>query len=286
MNIRYLVIIFISLLLLNPNTLWASNLVCRLTNFICPSVQFDELVSKDGLLFLKETSVPFTGNVREYDRGNIYSGFVKYGLKHGKWSYDSFALAHMPGEDFWITFSGNYIKGKKEGQWVTKEINNNKTIVLSKVIFKNGELYGPVLEYFNNSNTIKVKGSLINGKREGLWEYYQFNGKLKAKGNYINDIKEGHWDYYYPSHNKGNYKKGKKDGLWIYYNPSGGISSKRNYKEGIKYGEWVRYYKNGKIFYKGFYKDGIKEGKWEHYNFNGTLMEHSSGIYIDGKKIS
>ena len=112
MNIRYPVIIFISLLLLNPNTLWASNLVCRLTNFICPSVQFDELVSKDGLLFLKETSVPFTGNVREYDRGNIYSGFVKYGLKHGKWSYDSFALAHMPGEDFWITFSGNYIKGK------------------------------------------------------------------------------------------------------------------------------------------------------------------------------
>jgi antitoxin component YwqK of YwqJK toxin-antitoxin module len=51
------------------------------------------------------------------------------------------------------------------------------------------------------NDSIRWQGSVINGKKEGVWKEYYNNGKLKSIANYKNGFKEGQEKSYYPNGN-------------------------------------------------------------------------------------
>ena len=58
------------------------------------------------------------------------------------------------------------------------------------------------------------------------------------------------------------------------------------FKDGKFEGPWVMYWSNGQLRSKGAYKNGKREGPWVRYNKDGTKLQHLSGTFRDGKKVS
>jgi hypothetical protein len=53
----------------------------------------------------------------------------------------------------------------------------------------------PFEEYVDSVQVIR--GSYVNGKKEGLWTYWYPNGNMKAEGHYRDDLKDGMWVEWY-----------------------------------------------------------------------------------------
>jgi hypothetical protein len=81
-------------------------LLCETTGMGCPeSVDFKDLVKRDGLHYKKHTDIPFTGKVT----GDVQGSF-KDGKLDGPWVY-----YHKNGQ---LESKGNWKNGKREGPWV------------------------------------------------------------------------------------------------------------------------------------------------------------------------
>ena len=81
-------------------------LLCETTGMGCPeSVDFKDLVKRDGLYFKKRTDIPFTGKTTGQTQGSF-----KDGKEHGPWvSY------YRNGK---LIRKGTYKDGKEHGPWV------------------------------------------------------------------------------------------------------------------------------------------------------------------------
>jgi hypothetical protein len=75
-------------------------------------------------------------------------------------------------------------------------------------------LSGEVVPYEEYANGIQVvKGSYVNGQKEGLWTYRYPSGHMKAEGNYKNGLKEGMWVEWFNDGDimwKGEWEKGER----------------------------------------------------------------------------
>lgn len=144
--------------------------------------------------------------------------------------------------------------------------------------------------YYGGDNpyrySIKEKGNLINGKKDGIWtKYYQTgigekNPFIEEKGSYVSGEKEGIWYTYYG------------------YEAHNAKKEKINYSHGIMFGEYTMYKLNGEIIEHGYYNSqGKKDGEWLYYrteSYLNNLIEkkiYKNGEvlsfykYIDGKQI-
>lgn len=72
---------------------------------------------------------------------------------------------------------GNYIDGKKDGEWLYYGDSNK---ICAKKSFKNGEYHGLMEAFYDNGN-LHLKVKYNEGKVDGLWEYYKENGELWGK---------------------------------------------------------------------------------------------------------
>ena len=124
-----------------------------LTSSVGWSLEYKDLVKRDGIYYEKFSDVPFTGKIN-----GEYNGLIKNGKADGFWiSY------HQKNGKLW--YKGNFKNGNREGSWVR--------------YWKNGEL--------------SFKGNYKNGKEDGSFIGYWDNGQLQYKGDYKNGKREGSW---------------------------------------------------------------------------------------------
>ena len=95
---------------------------------------------------------------------------------------------------------------------------------------------------FTGNFTGFLRGSFIDGKREGYWVRYWDNGQLAYKGNFKNGLEEGTWVGYWNNGQlsyKGSYKNGNREGDWKDYNKDGTVNQKYSgtFKNGVKISE-------------------------------------------------
>jgi hypothetical protein len=150
-------------------------ILCETTGMGCPeSVDFKDLVERDGLYFKKRTDVPFTGKTTGDQQGTF-----KDGKKHGPWVsyYDNGQLLTKQ----------TYKDGKGDGLWVLYHDNGQ---LWSKGPYKNGKQHGPWVGYHKDGK-LRIKGTLKDGKKHGPWVTYDIDGTVwkENTGTFKNGVK-------------------------------------------------------------------------------------------------
>lgn len=108
--------------------------------------------------------------------------------------------------------------------------------VLSKGIYKNGQIDGEVIFYYETGkilSKLNYKDGKLSGKATGYYE----NNNIQWKGNFINAKLNGEFNNYYETGkklSKLHYKNGRLDGKIFFYYKSGKLKSKELYKDGVK----------------------------------------------------
>ncbi|CAD8159213.1 unnamed protein product [Paramecium pentaurelia] len=150
------------------------------------------------------------------------------GLKQGNWmEFCKNFGKKFGGTEF--TFNGNYMKGKKIGQWNIWDVNKKMG---GGQYDEGGVKFGNQVEIWQCENWqsyLIYNGKYKNGNRVGQWDiWYQVNGiNNKIGGGQYDErgAKFGNWvemkfDIWYNSQYtlNGEYKNGKKVGIWIELN--------------------------------------------------------------------
>ena len=134
-----------SVMLSSPS--YAEGLICKFTGWNC-SVNFKDLVRRDGLFFKKRTDNPYTGKSTGDEQGSL-----KDGKREGLWSsyYDEGQLSSK----------GNYKNGYSDGPWFHYYSNGQLQI---KGNYKDGKKEGPWV-YYGCDGTVDEKrtGNYKNG---------------------------------------------------------------------------------------------------------------------------
>jgi antitoxin component YwqK of YwqJK toxin-antitoxin module len=162
---------------------------------------------------------------------------------------------------------------------------------------------------YKGPKLIKLKGSMVNGKKEGVWiegkfdDYdYRYYTRINYKEiNYINNKKEGKYKEYYKIYKKegnsifaienhkddykistiGNYNNDKKNGEFIYYYGDDEIINCCNYIDDKIEGK-EKYYID-EISQCSYYINNKKEGRDTDYYYDPDNCNIS--YYINGKKL-
>ena len=166
--------------------------------------------------------------------GGVQRSIENYvdGLKNGNWElYYNNHIFHVIGQyvndkkqGTWLTYvrstaggySNNILYSKKEydnGNKVGEWINYVRGKIYEKIMYKNNEMDGQYVSYYN-SDKIITTGIYENGLKEGKWERYDEFGRLIEDGFYTEGLKNGEWIayLYYPE------KKERKERTRIYVN--------------------------------------------------------------------
>ena len=125
----------------------AEGLICKFTGWNC-SVNFKDLVRRDGLFFKKRTDNPYTGKSTGDEQGSL-----KDGKREGLWGsyYDEGQLSSK----------GNYKNGYSDGPWFHYYSNGQLQI---KGNYKDGKKEGPWVYYgFDGTVDEKRTGTYKNG---------------------------------------------------------------------------------------------------------------------------
>ena len=124
----------------------------------------------DGLIYLRNSSIPFTGKIKD-EKDRLY---YKDGKPNGKW------ITFFPNGN--IKSIENWQNGKLNGKYIIYQENGKKVMQTRYLNGKdNGEYF-----LFHENGMPQVKGSFKNGKPSGIWKYYNSSGKLKGKADYTN----------------------------------------------------------------------------------------------------
>ena len=165
------------------------------------------------------------------------------------------------------------------------------SLSMDDLVYRNGLWYEKftVAPFTGELDEGPSLGRMKGGKQQGPWVTYYENGQLWFRRNYENGELEGPWVWYYETGQlleEGKHKNGKREGSFVWFHVNGQLGQKGKFKNGEKEGPWVEYYDYGWLWFKGKYKNGKREGPWVRYNKDGTKLQHLSGTFRDGKKVS
>ena len=114
------------------------------------SVNFDDLVKREGIYYEKFTDVPFTGKVT-----GKYQGVIKNGKEDGAW------IGYRENGQLW--YKENYKNGKKEGAWVSYWMNGQ---LYYKGNYKSNKKEGVWFSYNIDGTVFKPwTGTFKDGKK-------------------------------------------------------------------------------------------------------------------------
>jgi antitoxin component YwqK of YwqJK toxin-antitoxin module len=213
------------------------------------------------------------GEVKAFDRDGRIDSIFSYqnGKLHGEFK----SLHFQGGSDERGYYStrevGNYVNGKKEGEWRGFTSGKEPEYVRN---YKNGVEDGDFEEFGDYSHT---KGR-INGEYKYIEatdhreeEYFLCKYTLK------NDKFHGEFQAFYkngkPSE-QGYYTDGVKDGVFKNYYSNGKLAYSAAFNLGVRYGKVMEYFENGKLDYSETYKNGeLVHGDGISYFANGRLSE-------------
>ena len=142
------------------------------SGFMSETVDYGELIERDGLYFEKFSDVPYTGKVIGEELGSMSKG-----LREGEW-----VGYYYNGQ---LESKENFKNGLRDGKSVWYHDNGN---LWWKRFYNNDEIEGESVNYYDNGQ-LQERGTYKNGKREGEWVWYQHNGELREKETYRNGDK-------------------------------------------------------------------------------------------------
>ena len=139
------------------------------SGFMSETVDYGDLIEREGLYYKKFSDVPYTGKVTGEEQGSL-----KKGLREGEWvTYN---------ENGQIGLKLTYENGKKVGGWESFHENGQ---LHQKGNFKEGKIEGEYVTYYDNGQ-LEQKGTFKDQALEGEYIEYWSNGQIKSKGNYKN----------------------------------------------------------------------------------------------------
>jgi len=121
------------------------------------------------------------------------------------------------------------------------QLENRRGVYLQRPAFE--PYTGPVIAYWEDG-TLRERGTLVNGRWDGVRESYYQLGTLKARETYANGVLNGPFESYFkrgaPS-DKGTYEDGRLEGhyesFWLRQPAEVGTFS-----QGRMCGTWTRYF--------------------------------------------
>ena len=161
-------------MIMNKTLITFFTLLFCLTSSVVWSLEYKDLVVRDGVYYKKFTDIPFTGKVTGQEQGSI-----KNGKKDGSWI------------EYWdngkLRTKGNYKNGYREGLWVEY---SHKGKLTSKGNYMDTMRVGFWEIYWENGQLME-KGDRQNGKKEGSWISYNMDGTIVEgwTGTFKNGIK-------------------------------------------------------------------------------------------------
>lgn len=162
---------------------------------------------------------------------------------------DSIGFKEIYFENGKLQAKGNYILGKREGEWVCYRRDGK---LEWKANYQN-DIENGLTECFKENGSWR-KITVINGTTQGATTEYN----IDSTGREI-------WVY-------GQYKNSQEDGDWIWRNQDGKVLARQYYSEGKPDKYHVNYYKNGAVFNKAFLRNGYIDSL-KTYDSLGSLID-------------
>jgi antitoxin component YwqK of YwqJK toxin-antitoxin module len=195
-----------------------------------------------------------------------------------------------------IKLEGNYVGGKKAGQWLSYFPGGELSI---REFYVDGLREGPYFEFdpegnvlaeataikgqfegiyktFSLPNMVYQSGAYKNGEKIGAWKSY-FPGTKYLESEELYDSSSnriGEWSYFYESGRlarKERYENNIAVGVWEEYFPDKTVSKRKTYVLGVPEGDYVEYHSSGKLSVQGQYEGGAKKGVWKTFYPDGQL---------------
>ena len=212
---------------------------------------YNDLVNRDGVLYIKSNNRPVTGIVLLYEEDIGSSTISKTSYKNG-WRE---GLERNYNDNEELISKGNYKNDKQDGLW---EYYHENGQLRSKGNYKNGEAEG-LWKYYHENGNLENKTKYQNGKLEGVLEYYDRSGRLTKKELYRNGelvkTKNNFAKKTYPEK-----KVFRSNGIWY-----------RTSDNRAATGMVIDYWENGNLESKVKYQNGRREGIAEYYDRSGRL---------------
>jgi uncharacterized protein len=296
-------------------------IICVVTLYIPFAIgQVEICKKKSEMQWLSDTICyyngnPYTGEIVDYsglkfDKTKLlYDGHFKDGLRNGilKIWYPNFKIELMENYKVGIkdgvqTYFNNNGTKKSEIKYTMGNVNDGIYINYlangqkeTETTYKNGKIVlvgryedgkyivtqEQSIELYPNGLK-KFEGTLISGKKEGIWNSWYEEGQPKCEEMFKDGIHIGpyvSWFEYGKKELEGNYLNGKKEGLWISWYERGQKKSEENYKDGLKNGLTVSWFVNGQKESEGSYRNDKKEGRWDSWFSNG--QKEFEGSYLN-----
>jgi hypothetical protein len=142
------------------------------SGFMSETVDYGDLIEREGLFYKKFSNTPYTGKVTGEEHGSM-----KKGKREGEYLnyYDNGQLEN----------EGNYKNGEREGEYLNYYDNGQ---LENEGNYKNGKEEGEYVRYYKNGQ-LSLKGTYKNGKEEGEWVFYDTKGNISFTQTYKNGKK-------------------------------------------------------------------------------------------------
>ena len=222
---------------------------------------------KEELIY-EEWNLEYQSYISYFENGKkkIEIDFFDNGDKNIEWIYNEL------GQMISLTryYENNYHK-------VNKIKNNKTTIILSKLLSSNAELYPE-----NNKQQIKLKNNYQNKKYCGKQEKFYEDGLLSDLEYWNNGKEVGEWKSYHKNGSiafNGHWNNGIKNSRWVYYYENKMIKSESYWDNGKKIGTWTKYYPNGKKSQK-IYNSNDNGQSTVYFNLNGQKTTKEEMKYL------
>jgi len=155
---------------------------------------------------------------------------------------------------------------------------------LDETLVWDGQADNSSYTVYSPSGSIRLKGTVKNGKLEGKKIRYSSNGKVSQTAFYVNGGIHGEFKVYYENGSlltKSFYKRGIVHGPYSTYHLNGQVLCDVNYNNGTKVGTERRYHSNGNIRLECTYNEkGALDGYLRCYTKRGKLK--SELLYKNG----
>lgn len=116
------------------------------------------------------------------------------------------------------------------------------------------------------------RGTLVDGKQQGVWEFWHENGQLEARGSYVDDVRTGPWHHWYPDGKPrmaGAYDGKRQVGDWQFWHPNGERHCAGTYVDGREHGEWSFWTTAGQLQQRGCFAAGQRSLWWTTWHDHG-----------------
>ncbi|MDN2713213.1 hypothetical protein O0880_27720 [Janthinobacterium sp. SUN118] len=223
----------------------------------------------------EETTTGQMLNGQRTGRWQVSEGVAEW-RDEGKGNYqgfDTFARDRLDGPSerrigAVVHWQGNYVNGKKQGQWLQPGGGGN---------YVDDVKQGPWKQATPDGGWQVL--TMHDGEPDGKLEQYAADGRLQLVEHYRLGVLDGPMESFYPDGKRryqGTFTDGKRDGAeTLFYADGESPQFHRHWKQGVLHGVSIENFQNGKPKQIGSYNMGKKTGRQQYFRDDGQLIEET-----------